>query len=330
MKSAFLTDLVNGKFGDPCLYVEIAWEARALLFDLGANERLAPRRLLKVSDAFVSHAHINHFIGFDNLMRRRLAHAEPLRLFGPPELSQRVTAKLSGYTWNLAEGYPFELEVVDIEPHALRRVGLRARERFRPVLGEEVPFDRPVVTLLDEPLLKVEATLLDHRIPCVAYALSERLRVNVNREALGRLGLKPGKWLTAFKEKIRAGAGDDTTVEVEGRVFSLGSLRPAIASVAPGQKLAYVVDAAFSEENIRRIVELAGDADLLFCEAAFLHRDAARAREAYRLTARQAGWLAREAGARRLEVFHVSPRYQEDTDAVRREAESAFRGETAP
>jgi ribonuclease Z len=91
VKSAFLTDLVNGTFGDPCLYVEIAWEGRALLFDLGVNQGLAPRRLLKVSEAFVSHAHINHFIGFDNLMRRRLAHEEPLRLFGPPELSQRVT-----------------------------------------------------------------------------------------------------------------------------------------------------------------------------------------------------------------------------------------------
>ena len=73
MGSVFQASLVNDPFDDPSVYVDIPWERRALLFDLGANYHLPPRKLLKVTDVFVSHAHMDHFIGFDHLLRVRLA-----------------------------------------------------------------------------------------------------------------------------------------------------------------------------------------------------------------------------------------------------------------
>jgi hypothetical protein len=58
--------LVNGRFGDPVLYVETLFEKCAILFDLS---NLPPRKVQSLEHVFVSHAHINQFIGFDRLLR---------------------------------------------------------------------------------------------------------------------------------------------------------------------------------------------------------------------------------------------------------------------
>ena len=46
--------LVNDRFGDPALYVDVMFEKRGLLFDLGDLHALEPRKILKLSDVFVS------------------------------------------------------------------------------------------------------------------------------------------------------------------------------------------------------------------------------------------------------------------------------------
>ena len=61
-------------------------------------------------------------------------------------------------------------------------------------------------------------------------------------------------------------------------------------------------------------LELAAGADLVVCESTFLSSDERLAAEYGHMTARQAGRLAREAGARRLVLTHFSRRY-DDPDA---------------
>jgi ribonuclease Z len=106
----------------------------------------------------------------------------------------------------------------------------------------------------------------------------------------------------------------------------LGELRP-VATVTPGQKIGYVTDAADTRENRDAIVRLVAGADLLFIEAPFAAADAALAADRAHLTTAAAGSIAREAGVRRVEPFHFSPRYEGEEARMVGEVMASFYGE---
>ncbi len=96
--------------------------------------------------------------------------------------------------------------------------------------------------------------------------------------------------------------------------------------MTPGQKVTYITDAVYNDDNARKIVDLASGSDLMFIEATFLHEDADKAAEKHHLTAFQAGTLARRAGAKRIEIFHFSPKYKGVGELLVEEAMGAFNG----
>jgi ribonuclease Z len=182
--------------------------------------------------------------------------------------------------------------------------------------------------LLDEGNLRVRCALLDHKTPCMAYVLEERRHINVWKNRLAERGLPTGPWLHALKQAVLEDASEDTAVALPGgQTAALGDLKRDLLRIVPGQKVGYVVDTLYNDDNARRITDLMRDAEQLFIEAPFLHRDAERAAARYHLTARQAGELARRAGARRCTPFHFSPRHAGEEARLHEEAQAAFRGE---
>jgi ribonuclease Z len=321
--------LINGPFDDPGLYVDFRFGRRALLFDLGDLGALSSRELLRVTHALVSHTHMDHFAGFDRLLRLALHRPAPLRLIGPPGFVDRVEHKLRAYTWNLLDESSMDFSI-SVAEFAGDRLGpaaeFRAREAFRR-RETETPALPPGVVLEDESF-RIECITLDHGTPCLAFALRETRRINVLKEGLAELGLPVGPWLNEAKRAVRQERPDDTPIQVaSGRSVGLGTLKAHALSTAPGQVLAYVVDAAYTDANIAGIAALARDADQLYIETAFLDEDAALAAEKRHLTAAQAGRIARFAGVRRFVPLHFSTRYIGREEALRREAEAAFAGQ---
>jgi ribonuclease Z len=319
--------LVNDPFSDPALFIDFRFGRRALLFDLGDLTALSARELSRVSHAFVSHTHMDHFAGFDRLLRLCLHRLAPLHLTGPPGFLDQVEHKLRAYTWNLLDGesLDFRLTAAEFDGTRVARLGeFRAQEAFRlrPLPAPALP----PATLLDEAEFRVESAALDHGTPSLAFAFQEKLRINVWREGLDQLGLPVGAWLNDAKRAVRRGAADDSRIQVSDDVsIPLGRLKQHALRTARGHKIAYVVDAAFHAASSAKIIALAGGADELFVETAFLQEDAALAAERRHLTAAQAGMLAAKAGAARVVPFHFSPRYIGREDDLRREVEAAWR-----
>ena len=130
MKSSFRPALVNGPFQDPALYVALRWQGDAILFDLGRIDRLNPANCLRLSHVCISHTHMDHFMGFDQLLRLTLPRDRELTFSGPPGLIDNIAGKLAGYTWNLTESYTLKLIVVERHAAHLTRASFRAATGF--------------------------------------------------------------------------------------------------------------------------------------------------------------------------------------------------------
>jgi len=334
MPRYFDPHLVNDPFGDPGLYVDLAFERRALIFDLGDLSRLSPRQLLRISHAFITHRHMDHFIGFDQLLRCILGRETTVGFYGPAGLIDAIEHKLKAYTWNLIAGYEGNpvLRVTEIDEKG-RLASAQFKGRLAFERSDETKAISEAGVLLQEPGFEVRAATLDHGVPTLAFALEERAHINIWRNKVAAMGLEVGAWLGAFKEAIVRGSPEDTPIAVtwagargeRPQSLPLGALKNEIMRVTSGRKIAYVVDCAFTDANVARAVALAKDADILFIEAAFLQADSARAGERQHLTAHQAGTIARRANVKRLVTLHYSPRYQGHGEQLAQEAEAAFR-----
>lgn len=324
MKSGFHHKLLNGCFEDPCLFVRILHEKRAFLFDLGNISRLAPSDLYKITDVFVTHTHIDHFIGFDTLLRAILRREAPLNIYGPSNILACVEGKLHGYAWNLIRDYPTSLNVFSFTGKTILHTRFEAKNGFR---KKTIGRCRSDGLLLETPALKIRAVSLDHGIPCLAYALEEEFQINIDKEILTQMGLEVGPWLTEFKKILRdpVQAHGRKTIDINGRNFSISKLA-VIARIAPGQKISYATDVAMTRENRKKLIGLVRGSDMFYGEAYFLEKDRARALERSHLTAKECGSIAKKAGAKKLAVMHFSPKYRDCPEAVVKEALDEFSG----
>jgi ribonuclease Z len=133
---------------------------------------------------------------------------------------------------------------------------------------------------------------LEHRIESFGWRLDEPDGRRMLPERLDALGIA-GPDVGRLRETGR--------LEVDGRTVALEE----VSELRRGQSFAFVMDTSWCDAAL----ELAAGADLVVCEATFLSTDEQLAAQYGHLTARQAGRLAAQAGARRLVLSHFSNRY---------------------
>jgi ribonuclease Z len=328
--------LVAEDHGEPGLFVDFRDERRALLFDLGDLHDVRPARLLRVSHAFVTHTHMDHFAGFDALLQVVLGRQERLVFFGGPDFVAQVEHKLRAYTWNVVHRYEMELVIEAIEVgtdgHG-RRARFSSRRRFE--REGDAPFAPDGDVLHDEPTFRVRGRFVDHGTPCLAYAIEEKAALKVQKERLEAAGLTTGPWLRELKQAVLQGTPGDVPIRLVWRdragehasTRRVDELRHLVLDEVPGRRIGYVTDLRCTEGNVQALDALLHGADLLFIESVFLDADREHARRKNHLTARQAGWIARQLGAKAVVPFHFSPRYDGSEQRLVDEVQAAFAGE---
>ncbi len=323
MKATFFSKLLNDPFSDPVLLIRFKREKEAFLFDAGDTSSLSMKEIQKISHIFITHMHIDHFIGFDYILRSILYRERPLIVYGPVGIIEAVDGKLRGYTWNLIKEYPLRIEVYEIKDNTKLHSSFYAPEGFRRIDRKEDSNSKTIHFNIDDRGLYVDARIFDHGIPLLGYSLKEDYHINIDKSILLKKKLPVGKWLKEFKSNLRIGI-NDKVFDIDGKRYNLNELRD-LAIITKGQKLTYITDISPEEKNINNAIELARESDTLYIEAFFLDEDRERAFNRNHLTAKIAGIIAKEAGVKNLVLIHISPKYTSDPEKVIEEAMREFK-----
>ncbi|MBF0521000.1 MAG: ribonuclease Z [Nitrospirae bacterium] len=304
MKTTFFCKQINNPFEDPSVYVRLRCQRHTFLFDCGDISALQPAEILKITTIFVTHMHIDHFIGFDLILRLALGRDMPLTIYGPEGIIHAVESKLKGFTWNLIKEYPIKIEVFEITENSMSHASFYAESGFEKIQRPDLPFKS---TIYNEDGITVNAEIFDHGIPVAGYSISEESHININKDELLRRGFETGPWLTGFKKAIRNGINDYKVTHC-GKTYTKDDLN-SLVMITEGQKISYITDIAPTDKNISRAIELARNSDILYIEAFFLKEDHERAFKRNHLTTAHAGYIAKAAGAKHIELIHISPKY---------------------
>lgn len=318
--------IVGNLFEDPMVVLRLDHRQRCLFFDLGEVRQVPTRIVHQCSDIFITHAHLDHFGDFPWLLRRMVGSVEPIRLYGPVGITDRVDQMVHAFTWDRIEDRGPRFEVHELHSDGvLKRALVQAGVDERKELPEQIIEDG---IILDEPRLRVRAVEVDHGCPVLAYSVEEPNKFDVRGNLLKEKGWKPGAWLGELKT-LAARRDFDHEVEVtrvDGGIekVSVEELTDALLIARPGQKIVYATDFSGEEKNREKVIALAKDADLLICESSFEEGDRDQAERTGHLCAKDCAEIARDAGVGLLVPFHLSVRYEQDPTRVYREILEVF------
>jgi ribonuclease Z len=158
----------------------------------------------------------------------------------------------------------------------------------------------------DDGKFKIEALFMEHGVDNVAWKITESDTRKYVKEKLTAHGVK-GPLVGELEQNGQ--------LTINGQLVTLDD----VSWIRKGDSIAVIMDTRYCKNAI----EIARGAKILLCESTYLDEHRELARDHYHLTAKEAGMIAKEAGAEMLVLSHFSARYQ-DVGAIEREARTVF------
>ncbi|BCS53353.1 MBL fold metallo-hydrolase [Geobacter sp. SVR] len=320
LEPAFFAGLLD----DPLLFVRIRPLRRALLFDCGQIAHLSKRVVKPIDTVFITHAHMDHVMGIPTLVRHHHVSPRPLDIFGPPGIAERIDHQLRGYDWNLSEPGWVTIRVHEIRPEHILHYSFSGPHGFACRFEREEP--RTGREIWSCPYAVVEAELLDHRLPVLAFRLTEKEAFAIDPDRLERLGLMPGEWIAELKKRVwkhRPQAEGSAPAGTMPASYEGGgnhtALYESIRKKRPAASLGYLCDVGRTPDNVAKIEGLLRDVTLLCADCTFLAEDEDRARVSYHLCTGDLNHLSGILRPCYLLPMHLSKSYLRRTEDIYRE-----------
>jgi ribonuclease Z len=293
---------------DNALLVEIdsGQSVERLLFDCGEGclSEVSFAETLEIDHLFFSHLHMDHVAGFDSFFRRVFQRtSKPNRIWGPAETARILQHRFQGYLWNLHEEMAGSWRVSDVVENEIRTKRFDLFEAF--AIAHDEGAQTRSGPICEGRGFVVEAAVMDHKTPTLAFVVREKPRQNVDLAKLAACGLKPGPWLKKLKEP----SAEDEALEIDGACHSLDELRRKLLVETTGDSIAYFTDFLLDDAAAARLADLARGCRTIVCEAQYRDAEVELARRYHHMTTGLAATLAKQLQPEQLILIHLSSRY---------------------
>ena len=181
----------SGLLDDPVMFINVRPTGRGILLDCGQLHHLAKRVLRSIDALFISHAHMDHLMGFDYFLRHVHVAPRTIAVYGPPGIVERISHKLAGYDWNLTEETWYTIMVYEVHPRQVEQFEFTGRRGFTSRHRQTLPRHDRIIYQARH--LKVEAEICDHKIPVLIFRVTEARSFLLDRQRLIEENLLPGE-----------------------------------------------------------------------------------------------------------------------------------------
>jgi len=300
---------------DICFYVTADNHKWSYLFDCGKARYLKNHECKTLKAIFITHTHIDHFCNFDTLLRHQISCGRTFIICGPKGLAKNVQAKALSYTWNLIKKKTVCYKILELDNKEIKTfIIYPPKWEIEEVKTE--PLDEG--TCFNAGGIIVNYTILDHKIPSIAYMIKEESKVNIKD-----FPYKPGPAIKKIKDAFIQ-KKDDLMIEVDKGEKVKASDMYKFLYQKKGMHIGYAMDHLASKSNHNKLIKLWQDADEVIIEGFFRDCDKEYAQKHHHSTVKESGNVARLANAKKLTLVHHSRRYFNELEDLLEEGYAAF------
>ena len=309
----------NSQFGDSAFFVSNIYTPSKYLIDCGQLS-FKFSQLNSIKYVFISHTHMDHFYGFDKIIRSFINSGEKITIYGPKNIADNIRSKIMGYSWNLISGNSLNIVAVDIEQEMLTTL-ISSENGFNMVqIENEALVGNESFVLEDN--FKVSYQKFDHDITSLGYKIEEYDRVKLNEAKIDELNYIKHSWIRDLKNfylrdepsgelKIKTKEGNSVTIEAKDLFYLLEHI--------PSQSIAYITDCAPTQKNIEKAISLSKEVDVLLIETVFTKVDKEHAIAKKHLSTDAVSEIIKQAKPKYFYPFHFSSRYSKNRSLITRE-----------